>query len=1160
MSTEAQADVLVKAGDVSGKEILEPLNAETIDSDAVKKAEEEALQARRDPVPATSVGWKQIGEWEEKDALTADDELMDLTTPTFLDAYIPDAAYGEWYHTVGVFIGAGFLSFVFGWFNFSLAPVFFIVVAASVYYRTSIKKYRSIVRDEIQREFTIKHIENDYETMDWMNTFLEKYWIYLEPSISQIVTEQANPIIAAQPSIPAFVKAVWIDEFTAGTKPPRIDFVKTLNIPKDDVVVMDWGFSFTPHDIADNSAKQLKNRVNQRVVVKATLFGITIPVVVENVAVSGFARVRLKMMTKFPHIDTVNITMMEPPKFDFVSKLFGESIFNWEVLAFPGLLPLINEMVKKFVGPMVFEPFSFQLNVPQLLSGSNTSVGILTIKAREAKDLRAADRVMGNTVDPYLTFNFHGKPVAAKTKTILDTLEPKWNETVHVLVGSFADPLEVTVYDYNPDRKDKNIGRVQIEMEEIAEKRVGNGIIGKVIRNSKPCGEILYDYEFNPTLEPTILEDGSTEPPPDLNTGLTKIEFTEIRNIGSEDEKLTTYTEFYFNDELVQTTGTFKKNNNPTFNIPFETIVTDRRKAKVKVLVKDPKGKIIAASIQPLNNLVDRTEIDNKWVPFTKGEGEYQISAVWKSVELKGVAGTGGYTEPIGAVRVLFNKGESLRNLETIGKVDPYGRVLVNGIQKARTDLRNDTLDPVWNEALWITVTSPNQKLTIEVMDAQKNGNDRTLGSFNVKTSDIIEKDDDDKYLEHIDKEMRTGRLVHKKGPKGILTYALSFYPVIPVKTLEDLDEEQKAKERKEKEAAEEAALEAKEGKKKTKGKTKADEEPDDDFNETSKVQMSLEELITYPTGVFVFTIVAGEYSSLNSYVQFFFDEKGYPDHVSGKITSKNVVTPDSGDAIVKELEWSTCTIRLVKDKDNSRADECIAESTLPTLALLKNTYHQPNILTLTGLGKNKLKIQTQWIPMDASKLPPSDLITNTGTLDLDIISAEGLPSSDSNGKSDPFIKVYVNDDSDNVYKTKTIKKTLDPVWNEKTSLEISNRVNTVLKLKVLDWDFGAGQDDKLGVALFDLADIDPINPSTYDVPVIGEKGEPAGVVHLKTSFRPSYIVTVSDLKSKSAAQGLKSVGTGVGGVGKTVIGGGAGVVGKVTKGLFGKKEKEEKE
>ena len=98
-----------------------------------------------------------------------------------------------------------------------------------------------------------------------------------------------------------------------GTKPPRIDAVKTLTGTAADVVVMDWGFSFTPNALVDANAKQLKNRVNERIVVKANVFGVTIPVAVDDVSFKGTARVRMRLMTSFPHVETVNVSLLEPP-------------------------------------------------------------------------------------------------------------------------------------------------------------------------------------------------------------------------------------------------------------------------------------------------------------------------------------------------------------------------------------------------------------------------------------------------------------------------------------------------------------------------------------------------------------------------------------------------------------------------------------------------------------------------------------------------------------------------------------------------------------------------------------------------------------------------------------------------------------------------------
>ena len=64
----------------------------------------------------------------------------------------------------------------------------------------------------------------------------------------------------------------------------------------------------------------------------------------------------------------------------------------------------------------------------------------------------------------------------------------------------------------------------------------------------------------------------------------------------------------------------------------------------------------------------------------------------------------------------------------------------------------------------------------------------------------------------------------------------------------------------------------------------------------------------------------------------------------------------------------------------------------------------------LSGAGSASFKIQFSWIPLIyESGIPPQDSIDNSGILTVEVLNAEGLPSADSNGKSDPFMQVFLN-------------------------------------------------------------------------------------------------------------------------------------------------------
>ncbi len=86
-----------------------------------------------------------------------------------------------------------------------------------------------------------------------------------------------------------------------------------------------------------------------------------------------------------------------------------------------------------------------------------------------------------------------------------------------------------------------------------------------------------------------------------------------------------------------------------------------------------------------------------------------------------------------------------------------------------------------------------------------------------------------------------------------------------------------------------------------------------------------------------------------------------------------------------------------------------------------------------------------------------------------------------------------MNKSSDPFFKTKTIKKNLNPEWNETGNVEISNRVNDYLYVKLYDKDVASG-DDLLGEAIFPLSHIDPdnVNGNEFSVDMLDpDSGNP---------------------------------------------------------------------
>ena len=1101
---------------------------------------------------AAYVGWKQSSGWIEKDTLTPDDELIDLNQETVLNNVLPDSLYGDWYHFVAIIFVAGMLSFSFGYFKFSLAPVFFIMVLTGLYYRTNAKKYRASIRELIQKENTVQKIENDYESMEWLNNLLDKYWPIIEPTVSQMVVTQVNDILATNPAIPGFIKALWISQFTLGVKPPRIDAVKTFQNTDNDIVVMDWTVSYTPHDLSDMTAKQLKNYVNQKVVVKAKLFGLTLPVSVSDISFKVETRVRFKLMTPFPHVETVNVQLLEVPDIDFVARILGDNVFNWEVLAIPGLYSLINTMAKKYMGPMFLPPFSLQLNVPQLLSQSNLSVGVIEITVKNAKDIKRANQILNDSVDPYLTFELSGKEVG-KTRIVRDTLNPIWDETLYLLLSSFTDPLTITVYDKREKLKDKVMGRIEYNLNSMHDTPVQSNLNAHFLRSSKPVGNLNFDLKFFPTLERKVLPTGEVEELPDLNTGIAKVVVEELHGLNEENKKGSYYIELFFNAKLILTTSTVTSADIQTFNQDYESVIPDRRKSRYRFVVKSAADdSVITSAVITLNEHIDRTEINKTLIPLPNSKAKLKVTTYWKPVRLDMGNASIAYTPPIGLVRIYLKKAVNLKNLETVGFIDPYVKILVNGLSKGRTDYKSQTLNPVYNTAIYVAITSPNQRVSIEVMDVETVNKDRRVGIYDLDLSDILVEDENGEYkVVESDKE-HTARLVGKSGPTGQIVYTSSFYPVKPIMTLEEILDSEKIEKRRLKLDEKRKAIDDNKLTPVEKDKLDVEQSEITELKHmfAGKKTLSLDELLKFQSGVLAISVLNGELPDAGYYVQSFFDGNGHARFLSPKINSKIIRDGWTGDVAIKELKDSVSTFRVVKNQYANRVENCISEVSIPTYELVKSCYNKPSIVTLSGEKSAKLMVQVQWFPLETEKLPAADLMSNSGDLVITSKSAENLMASDSNGFSDPYMKFYIDGYKDHLYETPIIKKSLNPVWNNVGKIVVSDRANNILNIKIMDWD-AASSDDILGRVNVKLSDLPVGKAVDMDLPVRRDDGGDGGIIHVTFEFQPHYVLSVvkrekkvGDLASKGLGSGLK--------VGTTVVATGVGTIGKIGKGVFG--------
>ncbi|KAI9814697.1 MAG: hypothetical protein M1832_005696 [Thelocarpon impressellum] len=1064
-----------------------------------------------------------------------DEEIEDgRDHQTWVETRLEDKFFGDWYHNTAVIAFACLSSWFVAVLGGGLAWIFIIMAVCGTYYRTSIRRVRRNFRDDVNREMAKHKLENDVESLEWINSFLVKFWPIFEPVLCETVINSVDQVLST--ATPAFLDSLRLKSFILGSKPPRLEHVKTYPKADDDIVLMDWKFSFTPTDTADLTARQIKNKINPKVVLEVrigkAMVSKGLDVIVEDMAFSGLMRVKFKLQIPFPHVERIDVCFLDRPEIDYVCKPLGGDTFGFDIGFLPGLQSFIMEQIHGNVGPIMYAPNVFPIEVAKMIAGDavDQAIGVLAVTIHGAHGLKNPDKFSG-APDPYTIVSLNSRDALGKTEIVKESSNPRWNETKFVIITSFKDNLTLQVFDFNDYRKDKELGTATFALDQLENDADFENQQLDVMGNGKARGILQADVRFFPVLEGRTLADGTTEAPPESNSGIAKFTVEQAKDLDGTKSlvgQTNPYGVLLLNGKEVHVTHTSKRTNNPIWdNGSKEVLITDRRDARFGLVIKDERDlgsdAILGTYQIKLDDMLQMMEKGQEWYNLAGAKsGRAKITCHWKPVGLTGsLGGTGGYVTPIGVMRLHFKGAKGLRNVETMGKSDPYVRILVSGIEKGRTVTFQNNLNPEWDEVLYVPMHTSRERLTLEVMDEENLGKDRSLGLVEVPAAEYIAQAENGEYLVHDERKSLADplRMFGKGAPKGTLNYTVAFYPCLNVVDPEKEEQELKAKEEEEKRAqaiaeddAKKDSVELANEKKGLAGRVDDDlakqleegeKEHEDEVEELPKVRITSDDLHKYESGLIIFKLIEGELSQSNCQVEVLIDDMRFPSYVSSKAKSKQATFNETGDTFVRELDVSQITLRLMEPsgkKDDDKQDRTIAKLTGDTLGTLKQCLHKPTVLTLRDSegGINKITVSLKFIPVKM-QLDPSESINNSGELRVDVLDAANLPAADRNGYSDPYCRFQLN--GKDVFKTKTVKKTLNPAWGENFVVPVPSRIAANFKAVVMDWDM-ANEDDKLGETDINLELLDPLIAKEYKLTLDGDSGS----LRLRLHFKPNYV------------------------------------------------------
>jgi Ca2+-dependent lipid-binding protein len=95
-------------------------------------------------------------------------------------------------------------------------------------------------------------------------------------------------------------------------------------------------------------------------------------------------------------------------------------------------------MVHSILGPMMYDPNFFTLNIEQMLSGEplDSAIGVLQVTVQSARGLKGS-KIGGGTPDPYVSLSINHREELAHTKSKRNTYVPT-STTLFAVAHGFA--------------------------------------------------------------------------------------------------------------------------------------------------------------------------------------------------------------------------------------------------------------------------------------------------------------------------------------------------------------------------------------------------------------------------------------------------------------------------------------------------------------------------------------------------------------------------------------------------------------------------------------------------------------------------------------------------------------------------------------------------
>ncbi|XP_071270889.1 extended synaptotagmin-2-A-like isoform X3 [Salvelinus alpinus] len=425
----------------------------------------------------------------------------------------------------------------------------------------------------------------DVERVEWLNKTVRQMWPYICQFIEKLFRETIEPAVKGANS---HLGTFGFSKINMGDKPLRINGVKvyTENVDKRQII-MDLQISFVGNTEIDVDIKRYYCKAG-----------------IKSIQLHGVLRVVMEpLLGDMPLIGALSLFFLKKPLLDI----------NWtgltNILDIPGLNGLSDSLIQDVIYsylvlpnritiPLVGDVELAQLRFPM-------PKGVLRIHFLEAQDLEGKDKFLGGLIkgksDPYGVLHIGNQ--LFQSKTVKESLHPKWNEVYEALVYEHSGQhLEIELFDEDPD-KDDFLGSLMIDMKELHKEQK----VDEVLRSVRADRNLANDGLSSALL--VVYLDSAKNLPSNLfnfNHDVLKQAsvFKSLKSGKKTSSEPSPCVHFTVGNKSFES-KIRHKTNEPMWEEAFSFLVHNPRRQELEVEVKDDKHKCTLGNLTvPLSGLL----------------------------------------------------------------------------------------------------------------------------------------------------------------------------------------------------------------------------------------------------------------------------------------------------------------------------------------------------------------------------------------------------------------------------------------------------------------------------------------------------------------------------------------------------------------------------